>query len=77
MRLVTIRNLSAAGVDMNGWRICSIRGNQLHATLTGSIAAGQELVIASQSSTQIWSNNDSDPGALHDANGALVSYWPD
>lgn len=24
----------------------------------------------------IWSNSESDPGALYDSQGRLISYWP-
>ncbi len=72
---VTLRNLSGAAVVLDGWRICSIRGNQLHATLSGSLAAGETRVIPSQSGTNVWSDNDSDDGALYDAKGSLISFW--
>jgi hypothetical protein len=74
---VTITNVANTTVDINGWRICSIRGNQLHATLSGSLASGETRVIPSQASGLIWSNNDKDDGALYDAEGRLVSYWND
>ena len=25
----------------------------------------------------IWSNSESDPGALYNTEGRLISYWPD
>jgi hypothetical protein len=75
--VVTLRNVSPAAVDLTGWRVCSIRGNQRHATLSGTIAAGQTLRIPSQAGSNIWSNNDRDDGALYDANGSLISYWND
>jgi hypothetical protein len=75
---VTIANVATnATVDLTGWRICSIRGNQLHATLSGSLASGETRVIPSQASGLIWSNNDKDDGALYDAGGSLISYWND
>lgn len=71
---VTLKNVSSAAVDLTRWRICSITGNQLHATLSGSLAPGDARSIPSQAGAPIW-NNTSDPGALYDANGSLVSYW--
>lgn len=75
--VVVIKNVSGAAVDLNGWRICSIRGNQLHATLSGSLAGGQQQTIPSQAGSNIWSNSDDDDATLYDANGSLVSYWND
>lgn len=39
--IATVRNVSTAAVDITGWRTCSISGNQLHATLSGSLAPGE------------------------------------
>ncbi len=74
---VTLRNVSSSAVLVDGWRMCSIRGNQLHATLSGSLAAGETRVILSQSATNVWSDNDPDDGALYNANGSLISFWDD
>ncbi len=74
---VTIKNISGAEVDVSGWRICSIRGNQLHATLSGTLAAGQQQIILSQAGSNIWNNSDDDDATLYNANGSLVSYWND
>jgi hypothetical protein len=67
------RQREAASLD--GWRICSIRGNQLHATLSGSLGPGESRAIESQAGGSIWSNSSRDDGALYDAEGRLVSYW--
>ena len=74
---VTIQNLSDGAVILDGWRICSVRGNQLHATLSGSLAAGETRVIASQATGPIWSNNEDDDATLYDGNGSLISFWND
>ncbi len=63
--------------DLSGWRICSIRGNQLHATLSGSLAAGATQVVPSQAGSNIWANNDPDDAALYNASGQLISYRRD
>jgi len=75
--VVRIRNVTNAAVDLTGWRICSIRGNQVHATLNGSIAAGQAMDIMSQADGNIWSNSENDDAALYDAKGSLISFWED
>ena len=74
---VTIRNVSANSVDINGWKICSIRGNQLHATLSGSLNAGETRVIPSQAGGNIWNNSQDDDASLYNATGQLVSFWDD
>lgn len=71
---VTLQNVSGAAVDIGGWRVCSITGNQLHATLSGVLSAGESRVIPSQAGTNIWLNSGRDDGALYDNNGGLVSY---
>lgn len=74
---VELRNVGNHPVELTGWRICSIRGNQLHATLSGVLNVGERRIIASQAGSNIWSNTEDDDGALYDANGSLVSYWED
>lgn len=69
---VTLQNVSATSIDLSGWIMCSITGNQQH-PIGGTLAPGQ-----SQSFTKtggpIWNNTSSDPGALYNPNGQLVSY---
>ena len=74
---VTLKNTSTSAVDLSGWRMCSVRGNQLHATLSGTLAGGATLVVPSQAGGNIWSNSEDDDGALYNNNGSLVSYWDD
>jgi hypothetical protein len=74
---VTIQFVSNATVDLTSWKLCSIRGNQLHATLSGTIAPGQSLDVPSQVGSSIWSNNDKDDASLYDADGRLISFWDD
>jgi len=71
---VTLRNRTGTPIDLAGWRICSIRGNQLHATLNETIGANAELIVPSQAQGNIWSNSEPDDAALYDANGSLISY---
>lgn len=83
--VVTITNSSDAAVDLTGWKLVSVIGNQTFifpagTTLTpgGSLKvvsgekaqAGTGMLVWTQSN--IW-NNDGDPGALYDAQGNLVS----
>lgn len=75
--IARLTNVSPTAIDLTGWRICSIRGNQLHATLNGTLGVGESLNVTSQAGGNIWSNSEPDDGALYDANGSLVSYWRD
>lgn len=72
---VTLRNVSAEAVNLTGWRMCSITGGQQH-PISGTLAPGA-LQTFSGAGGPIWNNSNSDPGALWNAAGQLVSYWPD
>jgi hypothetical protein len=74
---VTIQNISGEVVDLNGWKVCSVKGNQLHAVLSGSLGGGGSQTIARQASADIWSNSERDDAALFRPNGSLVAYWID
>ncbi len=74
---VTLRNVTGFGVDISGWRICSITGNQLHATLSGTLAPNETRIIQSQAGSSIWNNTSEDDGALYNASGSLISYRDD
>ena len=79
--LVTLKNNSGKDVDMTGWKLVSVTGNQSYNFPKGYIIkAGKTITIASGSATgdlkwsksNIW-NNDGDPGQLYDSTGKLVS----
>lgn len=72
---VTLRNVSAVAVDLTGWRMCSITGGQQH-PISGTLAPGESRSFPGPSAP-IWNNGSSDPGALWNTSGQLVSYWPD
>lgn len=73
---VTLRNVSGELVNLDGWRMCSIRGPQEHRGIGGVLAPGEQRDFTHQGG-QIWSNSEQDRGALYNAQGQLVSYWPD
>ncbi|MBU6334390.1 MAG: thermonuclease family protein [Chloroflexi bacterium] len=75
--MVTIRNVSDSSVALDGWWICSARAGQRHATLSGSLAPGGELIIGRQAGRPIWDNDESDPAVLYDQTGRLVSFLDD
>ena len=78
--VVTIRNNGSTAVNLAGWVLVSEKGNQACA-LGGTLAAGQSLAIWAQSGAgyscnfgdPIWNNSQSDPAALYNAAGQLVS----
>ncbi|PDW01430.1 DNA/RNA non-specific endonuclease [Candidatus Chloroploca asiatica] len=72
---VTLENVSATAINLDGWRMCSIRGGQDH-PISGMLESGMTRVFPGPDAN-IWSNSSSDPGALYDAEGYLISYWPD
>ena len=72
---VTLKNVSPDAIDLSGWHMCSVRGNQEHA-ISGTLAPGQAQQFPGPPGT-IWSNSESDPGTLYNASGQLVSYWKD
>ncbi|MGQ9547393.1 MAG: thermonuclease family protein [Roseiflexus sp.] len=75
--VVTLRNVSGATVNLDGWTMCSMRGTQIHTGIGGTLAPGETRDFPRTSGGNIWTDNDSDPGALYDAEGRLVSYWTD
>lgn len=72
---VTLRNVSAEAVNLTGWRMCSVTGGQQH-PISGTLAPGASQTFPGAGGP-IWNNSNSDPGALWNAAGQLVSYWPD
>lgn len=53
------------------------RGGQEHSGVSGTLAPGEIRDFPYTGSGFIWNNNERDPGALYDAAGRLISYWPD
>lgn len=74
---VTLRNVSTAPVNLDGWTMCSMRGAQVHQGIGGVLAPGETRSFPRAGGRDIWTDNTSDPGALYDAEGRLVAYWDD
>jgi DNA/RNA endonuclease G (NUC1) len=72
---VTLRNQSGQPINLDGWIMCSVRGSQQH-PVGGQLGPGETRVFPGPDGN-IWSNGSSDPGALYNPEGRLVSYWPD
>jgi hypothetical protein len=72
---VTLQNVSGESIRLDGWRMCSITGNQQH-PVSGILAPGQSRTFAGPGEL-IWNNSERDDGALYNERGQLVSYWRD
>ena len=70
---VTLKNVSASTIDLTGWQMCSITGNQHH-PISGTLAPGASQTFPGPAGS-IWNNSSPDPGALYNPNGQLVSYF--
>jgi hypothetical protein len=75
--VVRLQNVSGTMVNLDGWKMCSITGNQLHEGIGGTLAAGETKDFPHTNPGNIWNNSQRDDGALYNANGQLVSYWTD
>jgi hypothetical protein len=75
--IVRLQNVSTELVSLDGWRMCSITGNQEHLGISGTLAPGEESDFPYEGTGSIWSNSEDDDGALYNANGQLVSYRQD
>lgn len=74
--VVRLQNVSEQNVDVTGWHMCSLNGNQEHTGIGGVLEPG-EMKDFSTDTGFIWNNTERDDGALYNADGQLVSYWSD
>ncbi len=72
---VTLQNVSGVPIDLTGWHMCSVKGNQEHPI--GGVLAPNETKIFPGPPGNIWANGDLDDGELYNSEGRLVSYWVD
>lgn len=70
---VTLKNVSAGTIDLSGWHMCSVTGNQQH-PINGTLAPGASQTYPGPAGN-IWNNSSPDPGALYNPAGQLVSYF--
>lgn len=73
---VTLKNVGAEPVNLDGWRLCSLRGEQSH-PVGGALAPGEQRTFPGAQGASIWSNGERDDAALFDPSGALIAYWAD
>ena len=74
---VVLRNISTTAVDLTGWHVCSMNGNQEHRSIGGILAPGETRSFARTNPENIWNNFERDDGALYDAQGRLIDYYSD
>jgi hypothetical protein len=82
---VDLENIGNQSQDLAGWRIVSERGNQV-CWLAGVIQPGETLRVWTNNPNgegyncgmgrNIWNDNESDPAALYNAQGVVVSRYP-
>ncbi|NJM06734.1 lamin tail domain-containing protein [Candidatus Gracilibacteria bacterium] len=75
--VVTLKNVSAEAVSLDGWIMCSVKGNQRHDGISGALAPGEQRDFNYTGPGTIWNNSEPDPGALYNPQGQLISYWAD
>jgi len=87
--VVTIVNHSSEAINMTGWKLVSVKGNQVFEFPAGYlIEEGQTIQVVSGRKTEgngdtilkwtgayIWNNEDPDPGQLIDDNGKVISTY--
>ncbi|MHB1317976.1 MAG: thermonuclease family protein [Anaerolineae bacterium] len=84
---VTLSNAGLAPVDISGWTLISVRGNQRFSIPVGAVLeAGASVTIYSGpgadaagplfwTTDNMWNNSEFDPAELYDASGVLVDRW--
>ncbi|MBZ2174547.1 MBL fold metallo-hydrolase [Schnuerera sp. xch1] len=82
---VTIKNNSSEDVNLDSWKIISIKGNQEYTFPAYTLKAGESVTVASGDEEgdliwgqgNIWNNSESDPGELYDNLGNLIHRYED
>ncbi len=81
--IVTIKNTGTSDVNLSGWVLVSVTGNQRYTFPSYSLKAGASVTVASGTATgdlkwttsNMWNNSSSDPAQLYDSTGNLVSTF--
>jgi beta-lactamase superfamily II metal-dependent hydrolase len=81
--IVTIKNTGSNDINIKGWVLVSVKGNQRFTFQSYNLKAGDSATIASGKSTgdlkwtskNVWNNDTSDPAELYDSAGNLVSSY--
>lgn len=81
--IVTIKNNSDEDINLEGWTLNSVTGNQKYVFEDYIIEAGDSITVASGktegdikwSNAYIWNNKSDDDGILLDVNGKVISLF--
>jgi hypothetical protein len=73
--IVRLENVSADVIDLSGWTLCSIRGNEVHQGIGGILEPGESQEFAHTGASKVWENGERDDGMLFDADGTFISYY--
>jgi len=83
--MITITNMSDENVNIGGWKIVSVHGNQWFifssdlilpsgdSIKVGGYSAKEQCDLIWEVGNGIWSNSKSDPAELYDAEGNLIN----
>jgi competence protein ComEC len=83
--IVTIRNNTSNDINMTGWRLVSVKGNQvfnfpanyiLKANSTVTISSGDSAGDLQWTKANVWNNSESDPAELYNGT-VLIDRWDD
>ncbi|MDD3306243.1 MAG: lamin tail domain-containing protein [Acetobacterium sp.] len=85
---IVIENLSANAVDLTGWKIVSVLGNQTFTFPDFNLATGASVKVGDSGTNSgidfhwldgggTWNNSKSDPAELYDSTGKLVDIYND
>lgn len=85
---IVIKNSGANAVDLTGWKIVSVLGNQSFTFPAFSLAAGAAVKVGDSANNSgidfhwldgggTWNNSKSDPAELYDSAGKLVDVYSD
>ncbi|WKY45122.1 lamin tail domain-containing protein [Eubacteriaceae bacterium ES2] len=83
---IILKNTSADSVDLTGWKIVSVLGDQTFTFPAYSLASGASVKIGDAANNSgidfywldgggTWNNSKSDPAELYDVNGQLVDRY--
>lgn len=89
--VVTITNTTFEPIDMDDWKLISVRGNQTYTFDSIELPGqGKLMLISNQSKVSandamhleweidnVWNNQEPDPAELYNENNELVALWED
>lgn len=87
---VTITNTTDQAISLTGWKLVSVRGNQIYTFKEFTLDPKEKVIISSSEEPiyssftvfqwgeeNIWNNSESDPAELYNTYNELVSIWED